>query len=84
MYGVVVVIIITANLFSDGIVSNDATYYENKATQVRIEIENSSLDKYELKRKEMYLKVYEDMSAKAKEFQEKKDIYMKIMFFYFN
>ena len=84
MCGVIVVIIFTANLFSDGIVSNDAKYYENKAAQVRLELENSNLDKYEQKRKEMNLRVYEDMSTKAKEFNEKKERYIKIMFFYFN
>lgn len=84
MFGVIVAIILTANLFSDGIVSSDAKYYEDKAAQVRLEIEKSNLDEYELKSKEMNLRVYEDMSIKAKKFKEKKDRYIKIMFFYFN
>ena len=47
-----------------------------------MEIDNSNLDYYELREKELDLQVYNNIVAKNEKFQKIKKNYLKIIFFY--
>ena len=81
LYGVVISVVLTVILAAN-IQTTDAEYFRNKAAQVQMEIDNSNLDYYELREKELDLQVYNNIVAKNEKFQKIKKNYLKIIFFY--